>query len=129
MKRWTQLVPFAVLFALTLAGCGIDYTVTDTPEERDLTTDEIRTQLQGGSFRDKLEARKQIGKLPREQRIKVLEELTNDPDVSTRTIAIQELGKMLPDTGAAEVLARVAAEDPAPDLKALAQEKLTPPAE
>ncbi len=110
------------------AGCVVDYTVDEPPEARDLTTEEIRTALRTGSFRDKLEARKQIGKLEREQRLAVLGSLVADPDLPTRTIAVQELGKLLPDPGARETLEQVAAADADPGLRTLAQEKLAPPA-
>jgi len=116
----------AALVAGALAGCGVDYTVTEMPEEQDLTTAEIRSKLKSGSFREKLEARKQIGKLEREPRLQVLRALAADEDRPTRTIAIQELGVMLPDPGAQETLEQVAREDADPDLRALAQEKLAP---
>lgn len=98
------------------------------PEEQDLTTSEIRTKLKSGSFREKLEARKQIGKLEREPRLKVLGALATDDDRPTRTIAVQELSVMLPDPAARELLQQLAAEDADPDIRALAAEKLAPPA-
>jgi hypothetical protein len=116
----------AALLAGLLVACGVDYTVTDMPEEQDLTSTEIRTKLKSGSFREKLEARKQIGKLEREPRLQVLRALATDPDAPTRTIAIQELGVMLPDPAAQETLELLAREDADPNLRALAQEKLTP---
>lgn len=128
MKRLLSNLLAAALLAVALPACGVDYTVTDMPEEQDLTTDEIRTKLKSGSFREKLEARKQIGKLEREPRLKVLRALATDDDRPTRTIAIQELGALLPDPGARETLAQLARDEPDPDLRALAQEKLAPPA-
>ena len=110
---------------LVLAAC-IDYTVTDPPEEVDLTISEIRAKLQSGSFRDKLAARKQIGKLPAPDRLRVLTALVEDPDLPTRTIAVQELGRMLPDEAARAVLEKVRSDDPDETIRALAGEKLAP---
>ena len=110
-----------------LAAC-VDYTVTDPPKEVDLTVEEIRARLQSGSFRDKLAARKQIGKLPVPDRLRVLSTLVADPDLPTRTIAVQELGKMLPNADARAVLEKVHEQDPDETIRALAGEKLAPPA-
>ena len=114
---------FAVALGLALAaGACVDRTVTHPPREVDLTVEEIRTKLQTGSFRDKLEARKQIAKLEDGERFRVLQALSEDPAASTRTIAVGELGKMLPHAGALARLTEMAAEDPDETVRELAAE-------
>lgn len=113
----------ALLGLAALAGC-VDETVTAPPEQRDLAVEEIRAKLKGDNFREKLAAKKQIGKLAPAERLRVLRALSQDPDVPTRTIAVQELGKMLPDDGARATLADVAKNDPDADVRQLAKEKL-----
>jgi len=115
--------PVLVGGALLVGGC-VDSTVTARPVKKDLKVEEIRAGLRSKSFREKLAAKKQIGKLAPADRLRVLQALAQDPDAPTRTIAVQELGKMLPDPGAHATLQQVAKNDASPDLRQLAAEKL-----
>lgn len=107
-----------------LAGGCTDSTVTARPVQKDLKVEEIRAGLRSKSFREKLAAKKQIGKLPPADRLRVLQALSQDPDAPTRTIAVQELGKMKDDAGARATLEQIAKNDASPDLRQLAAEKL-----
>lgn len=136
MKKLILLLVVAAL----VAGGYVGYTryqqaseeaeeLTAPPERKDLPLEAIRAKLKGDSFRDKLEAKRQIGKLPPADRLEVLRSLAKDEDVPTRTIAVQELGKLLPLEGAQKVLAELADNDGDAAVRALAQEKLSAPAE
>lgn len=127
MKK--ALVASGIVAALGAAGAGVwllrqrarvDRSVTQPYVEKDLTTDEIRAKLASGEFKDKLEAAKQIDKLDPAEKLRVLLKLADDPQAATRLLAVKKL-RTLDDPRAKEKLARLAEEDPDPDVRDLAK--------
>ena len=98
--------------------------VTKPVGEVELPIAEIRAQLLTGSFREKQTARRQIGKLPEDQRLKVLQALATDEDTKARLIAATELGK-LGTIPARTLLQEMAQNDPDEMVKTVAIEQLT----
>ena len=100
------IITFLIAFVLgTAAGAiGTFFYFTSTAEEMaeltkpvdqvDLPIAEIREKLLNGNFREKMTARRQIGKLEPPQRLAVLQALAGDEDKKARLIAASELGKM-----------------------------------
>ncbi|MDP6957621.1 MAG: HEAT repeat domain-containing protein [Planctomycetota bacterium] len=117
-----------VLFGLLLLGgfgC-VDTTVTRPYQEEDLTIKEIRQKLQSGDFRQKLEASKQIDKLPLEERLRVVTVLSVDPAASTRLLAVKKLAK-IEDPRSRIRLEKMSKEDPDPVVQELAATFLSSP--
>ena len=117
-----------VLFGLLLLGgfgC-VDTTVTRPYQEEDLTIKEIRQKLQSGDFRQKLEASKQIDKLPIEERLRVVTVLSVDPAASTRLLAVKKLAK-IEDPRSRARLEKMSKEDPDSVVRELAATFLSSP--
>ncbi len=117
-----------VLFGiLLLGGFGcVDTTVTRPYQEEDLTIKEIRQKLQSGDFRQKLEASKQIDKLPLEERLRVVTVLAVDPAASTRLLAVKKLAK-IEDPRSRARLKKMSNEDLDPVVRELAATFLASP--
>lgn len=130
----TVLLSVVILLLAGGAGLGVWYwrgkaeaeAVTKV-ERRDLPVEEIRQKLQSGNFREKLEAKKQIGKLTPEDRVAVLRVLLTDPQAATRLIAVSELGKLEGDAARA-ALAEAAEKDADEMVRAAAKEAMAPSA-
>lgn len=121
MRGW--ILSSVLLFAV--AGC-VDTTVTRPYQEEDLTVKEIRKKLQSGDFRQKLEASRQIDKLPLEERVRVALILSEDGVASTRLLAVKKLGRM-EDSRSRNRLEVLAKEDPDPVVRELASTFLSSP--
>ena len=111
-----------IMLLCFLAGC-VDKTITEPPKHKELTAQEIKNNLKKGDFRAKLEARKQLDKLPLEEKMKLLLELVVDEEASTRILAVRELGK-LDDARATEAIQKAATSDADETVKSVAQEAL-----
>ena len=98
------------------AACGVDPTVKEPYKARVFTADEIRAKLNSGDFRQRLEATKQIDSLQPEEKLALLLLLADDPQPSTRLLAVKKL-KTLPDSAAKEKLQQIARSDPDPDVR------------
>jgi hypothetical protein len=94
----------------------VDPTVTQPFVERDLTTDEIRAKMASGDFKQVLEASKQIDKLDPAERLRVLLKLADDPQASTRLLAVRKL-RAMDDPRARERLDAMAKGDPDADVR------------
>ena len=103
---------------LAFAGCHVDGTVAQPVEHRDLALDEIRGMLKSGDFKQKLEASKQIDKLPLDDRLRVLDGLAADPDQAVRLMAAKKL-KTIDDPRAKATLEKLK-NDADADVKAMA---------
>ncbi|MBI5366606.1 MAG: HEAT repeat domain-containing protein [Planctomycetes bacterium] len=121
MKRIAIVMCVALAAAFLTAGCGsVDPTVTQKPGQTDLNAEQIKAKLSSDKFSDKLEARKQLGKLPPAEQVSILTGLLADKRAGVRLVAVQEL-KKLSDPAAKAALAKVAAGDPDPEVKAAAK--------
>lgn len=67
--------------------------ITQPPAHRNLSQQEIKQKLASGSFREKLEARRWISKLPEQQRLALMEELLSNPQEAVRIMAVVDLGQ------------------------------------
>lgn len=105
-----------------LTGCGVDPTVKEPYKAKDLTVDEIRAKLQSGDFRQRLEATKQIDSLPSDEKLRVLLVLADDPQPSTRLLAVKKL-RAIDDPQARAKLEQIAKNDPDPDVRELAAQQ------
>lgn len=104
------------MLPLLLLGC-VDTTADRPYRERDLAVDEIRAKLASEDFHERLEASKQIERLDPAEKFRVLLVLADDPNPATRLLAVQ---KLKPIAAARDRLARMAKEDPDPDVRDLA---------
>ncbi|MBI3270292.1 MAG: HEAT repeat domain-containing protein [Planctomycetes bacterium] len=119
MKRFAGFLPLFLAVAL-VAGCGsVDKTVTQKPGGS-LTADQIKAKLTSGKFSEKLEARKQLEKLPPADRLSLLTGLLGDPKPANRLVAVTEL-KKLSDPKAKEALQKTAAGDADAEVRAAAK--------
>jgi HEAT repeat protein len=78
-------------FAFVNRDALIDNSLTEPYVEKDLTTEEIRSKLLSGDLKQKLAASKQIGKLPKEEKIRVLLKLSGDNESTSRLMAVKKL--------------------------------------
>jgi HEAT repeat protein len=94
--------------ALVLAGAACAGKIVDYPEEKPLTTDELKEALTGNDFRLKNAAREQLESLAPAPRLALLKELLANDDSATRLLAVTELAKLPADvhTPLLEPLAR-----------------------
>ena len=102
-------------------GCA-DPTVKQPYKEEDLNTDQIRAKLNSPDFKEQLEGKKQIDKLPPDDKRKVLLVLADDPKPSTRIMAVQKL-KTVDHPDARAKLEKLAREDADATVRELAGEK------
>ena len=78
-------------FAFVNRDMLIDSSLTEPYVEKDLTTEEIRSKLLSGGLKQKLEASKQIDKLPPEEKIRVLLKLSEGDATTSRLMAVKKL--------------------------------------
>ncbi|GEM_PF-3434001 len=97
----------------------VDLAVSQPYVEKDLTTDEIRSKLGSGEFKQVQEATKQIDKLEPEERLRVLLKLAEDPQSPIRLRAVKKL-RALDDPRAKTKLEKMAREDSDADVRELA---------
>jgi HEAT repeat protein len=102
-----------------MGGCAVDTQITEPHRERDLKLEEIRAMLKSGDFTKKLEASKQIDKLPAEEKLRTLLELSADAEPATRILSVRKL-KAIDEPRAKAALARLAKEDPDDTVRELA---------
>jgi hypothetical protein len=125
MKKWS--VSGCIIAALATAGYflypklihPVDKTVSQPYNAPNLTVEQIRTQLNSGDFKQKLEAGKQIDKLAPEEKLHVLLALSHDTESSSRMLAIKKM-KSLEDPRAKERITEMAKSDPDTDVRELA---------
>lgn len=121
MKRALGSLPVVLALVFLAAGCGtVDKTVTQKPGQSNLTADQIKAKLTSGKFSEVQEARKQLDKLAVPDRVALLTGLLNDTKPAVRLVAVAEL-KKVNDPKAKDALAKVAASDPDPEVKAAAK--------
>jgi HEAT repeat protein len=107
---------------VALGGCHVDTSVTEPHRERDLAADEVRAMLAGGDFAKKVEAGRQIDKLPPADRLRILLRLADDPDPAVRLLAARKL-RAIDDPAAKATLARLATDDPDETVREIAGAK------
>ncbi len=104
--------------AIGFSGCHVDPTVSKPIEHRDLALDEIRGMLRSGDFKQRLEASKQIEKLPLDEKLRVLDGLAVDPDPAVRLMAAKKLRSI--DDPRAKATRETLKNDADPDVRAMA---------
>jgi HEAT repeat protein len=109
------------LLLLFLVGCS-DPTVKEPYQQKDLTVEEIRAKLKSEDFKHRLEASKQIDKLPSEEKLLVLLNLAADPEPSTRLLAVKKL-QAVDDPRARQKLEQLAQSDPDTDVREAAGQR------
>ena len=106
-------------FAFVNRDMLIDSSLTEPYVEKDLTTEEIRSKLLSGGLKQKLEASKQIDKLPPEEKIRVLLKLSEGDATTSRLMAVKKL-RPIDDPRVKERLKWLAENDPDPLVRTLA---------
>ncbi len=110
-------------------GAACDLSVTEKkqrPFDRPLTSAEIVAQLRSANFREKLEARRELGRLDPETRLRVLRRLLADEEVASRLLAVQELTNV-PGAEARALLQQTASGDADATVREQAQQALAGP--
>jgi len=109
-------------FAFVNRDMLIDHSLTEPYVEKDLTTEEIRTKLLSGGLKQKLEASKQIDKLPAEEKLRVLLKLSEGEATTSRLMAVKKL-RSIEDSRAKERLKWLSENDPDALVRQLAGSK------
>ena len=86
------------------------------------TAERIATMLASPDFKERTQARRRIEGLPPDQRAPVLEVLAGDSHAEVRLLAVAAMAGMKDRTRFVELLKRVAAGDPDPDVRSAAAE-------
>lgn len=130
MKRRTGLLLGGAMLALgTAALAGWWWhratseveALTAAPDGADLTASEIAAGLGSDDFRVRLQARRQIDRLPEARRAAVLQELARDARAEVRLLAVSGLEGVKGVPGVVEALRRLAQADPDPDVRSAAE--------
>ncbi len=115
-KRYLQ---FALVFLLAAVGLRCAGDIVEQEQEQIFTPDELRGALTSEDFRAKNRARKQLDTLAPSERLTLLVKVAESPDPAARTLAVVELAKA--GDAARSALERLAAGDPDPDVRELAE--------
>ena len=122
MSFFTRLSAVAVLLLAVGFGAGA---IAEYPEDRQLTTEQIKEALLGDDFRQKNHARGQLEKLKPAERLSLLKGLLAEGDPPTRMLAVSELSELPPKTYT-PILGKVAKDDPDPEIRELAFMVISP---
>ena len=93
--------------------------VTAVPDSGVLSVDRIAVLLASPDFKERLQARRQIDRLPEDQRVTLLEMLSKDSRPEVRLMAASGMEPVRAVPRVREILARLA-RDPDPDVRATA---------
>ena len=119
--RWKALLPLGLL----VVACT-DPTVHKMPEFKDLQVNQIKVMLKSPDFKKKLEAQRQIKKLPVPARIALLGHLLKEKELATRLLAARLLAAVS-DPKAKAMVQAVAKNDPNPIVRKLVGKLLAKP--
>ncbi|MBI3270293.1 MAG: HEAT repeat domain-containing protein [Planctomycetes bacterium] len=86
---------------------------------RTLDAEAIKSGLRSSKFSEKVEARRQVDKLPEADRLELFQGMTKDPQASMRTMAAKELAKLSSEE-ASKALLELSAADTDADVRAAA---------
>lgn len=93
--------------------------VTAAPDSGVLSVDRIAVLLASPDFKERLQARRQIDRLPEDQRVTLLEMLSKDSRAEVRLMAVSGMEPVRAVPRVREILAQLA-RDPDPDVRASA---------
>lgn len=126
----TRVVVAAV--ALSLAGAGTwavlqwhraeedVQAVTAAPDSPGLSAARIAEMLASPDFKERIQARRQIDRLPERERVEVLAALSTDERAEVRMLAVSGMEALRSLPRVRDLLSRLAAGDPDPDVRASA---------
>jgi HEAT repeat protein len=84
----------------------------------------IAALLASGDFKDQAQARRRLDELPPNEREAVLASLARSPRAEVRLMAVSALSRIEDRKPFGSLMARLAADDPDPDVRAAAQQLL-----